>query len=549
MYGFDPECTVMLKGVPAKVKLEEVKRAFALLDDVVRVQHIDILPTTILCQFSESITPMLLDSEHSTNDAYWEVIQIDEYCPPKSDSEPHRDGVVPLARAIDNMTVNFREQVNELALTYNISPATLNQVAVTHMCGKGDNDKGPLTSTPASGLKTQPSPNPRPIASSDVNFPSSPTQAPDDTLLINPLPADVKRVIVEHIVKHDSPPHISPARELCPFSGNSPKPSTEVDYSIWRLRAKQVLNDSTLSEGQQRRMLLDSLLTPALNVALSIGAQAPPSAYLHELDKAYGNVTGGEELYIQFLETHQDSGERASDYLRRLQTLLQEVVESNGLAKQDADSQLLKQFLRGCWDDSLITTLHLKEPLNGPHKNTPTFSELLFKIRAYEKESQLKEMRRKQHIGGNSTKVHTQTLLTTDESEPSSDNVSTVIDAHTKEQLKERIRQLEAELQKNASAQNAHLPRNDRAGRTSPPKPKGSTTAPSVPTVSTENHTKVVKFCYNCGEDSHMLPQCTNPTNAVLVQKKLCERHQTRQNQRPLGHQQTHPQSNLSLNR
>lgn len=211
---------------------------------------------------------MLLDSEHSTDDAYWEVIQIDEYCPPKSDSEPHRDGVVPLARAIDDMTVNFREQVNELALTDNISPATLNQVAVNHMCGKGDNDKGPLMSTSASGLKTQPSPNPRPIASSDANFPSSSTQAPDDTLLINPLPADVKRVIVEHIVKHDSPPHISPARELRPFSGNSPKPSTEVDYSIWRLRAKQVLNDSTLSEGQQRRMLLDSLLTPALNVAL-----------------------------------------------------------------------------------------------------------------------------------------------------------------------------------------------------------------------------------------------------------------------------------------
>lgn len=141
-------------------------------------------------------------------------------------------------------------------------------------------------------------------------------------------------------MKRDSPVHIPPTRELRPFSGNSPKPSTEVDYNIWRLRAKQVLDDPTLSEGQQRHMLLDSLLTPALNVALSIGAQAPSSAYLYELNKAYGNVTGGEELHIQFLETHQNSGERASDYLRRLQTLLQEVVESNGVAKQDADSQL-----------------------------------------------------------------------------------------------------------------------------------------------------------------------------------------------------------------
>lgn len=146
-------------------------------------------------------------------------------------------------------------------------------------------------------------------------------------------------------------------------------------------------------------------------MALSIGPQASPSAYLQELDMAYGNVTGGEELYIQFLETHQNSGERASDYLRRLQTLLQEVVESNGVAKRDADSQLLKQFLRGCWDDMLLTTLHLKEPLTGTPKRNIPFSELLFRIRTYEKESQLKEMRRKRHLGESSTKVLTKAHL------------------------------------------------------------------------------------------------------------------------------------------
>lgn len=95
--GFDPEYTVILKGVPPKVKIEEVKKAFAVLDDVVRVHHIDKLPNTILCQFSESITPMLLDSEHSVEDSYWEVIQIDECYPPKPLSEQLREDVVPLA--------------------------------------------------------------------------------------------------------------------------------------------------------------------------------------------------------------------------------------------------------------------------------------------------------------------------------------------------------------------------------------------------------------------------------------------------------------------
>ena len=553
MYGFDPERTVMLKGVPAKVKLEDVKRVFALLDDVVGVHHIDSLPNTILCQFSESLTPMLLDREHPADDSYWEVMQIDEYCPPKSVSEPPTDDVVPLARAINDMTVNFREQVNELALTYNMSPITLNQVAVNHISGKGDSDKGPVTSTPASALeapafKAQSTPNPRPVVFSADSYSSSPRQAPNDTLLVDPLSADVQRVIVEHIVKHDSLVFIPPARELRPFSGNSPKPSTEVDYKVWRLRAKQVINDSSLSEAQQRRMLLDSLHTPALNVAFSIGAQAPPSDYLHELDKAYGNVTGGEELYIQFLETHQDSGEKASDYLRRLQTLLQEVVENKGVAKQNGDSQLLKQFLRGCWEDSMITTLHLKEQLNDPSQSTPTFSELLFKIRNYEKESQLKEIRKKRHTAGSTTKVHTKTHLTTDESEPPSNKVLAVCDANTREQLEERIRLLEAELKQSVTTQNANPPRYDRAGRKFSPKAKGSNTAPPLQAVPTENLIKAGRFCYNCGEESHMMPQCTNQTNAVLVQKKLCERHQTRQTQRPLSYQQTSPQPNLSLN-
>lgn len=326
-YGFDPEYTVLLKGAKAEIKLQEVQRAFALLDLVVKIQQIDSLPDTISCQFMECITPMLLDGEHSADGECWEVIQIDEYCPQGPDSFHLAHDVVPLARAIDDVTASFREQVNELALAYNVSPMTLNQAAVSHMCGKNDTYKGLATSTPALGVKTQSTPGPRSTAACDDGHVPKAKQALDaDSLLVDPVPAEVQRVIVEHIVKHSSPMHTPSALELLSFSGNSPKLPNEVG----RLRAKQVLNDSTLSEGQQRRVFLDSLASPALNVALSIGSQAPPKDYLDELDKAYGNVTGGEELYIQYLETHQNSGEKASDYLRRLQTLLQEVVDGNG---------------------------------------------------------------------------------------------------------------------------------------------------------------------------------------------------------------------------
>lgn len=173
IYGFDPEYSVLLKGVPDKVPLAAVKEAFASLDEVVKVCHIDSRSHTILCQFGETITPMLLDSEHKVRDSYWEVIQVDEYQPPKSVNEPLSEGTVPLARAVGDLTIQFQEQVNGLALTYGMSPITLSQVAVNHICGRGDGIKGPVASTPAPSLKPQPFPNLQPVESGDVNSPFS----------------------------------------------------------------------------------------------------------------------------------------------------------------------------------------------------------------------------------------------------------------------------------------------------------------------------------------------------------------------------------------
>lgn len=240
-------------------------------------------------------------------------------------------------------------------------------------------------------------------------------------------------------------------------------------------------------------------------------------------------------MYIQFLETHQNDGEKASEYLRRLQTLLQEVTERHGVVKGD-ETQLLKQFLRGCWEDSLITALHLKELLSKPSGVTPTFSELLLKVRTYEKESQLKEVRRKRHMGV-TTKVHTKTLVTMNEPEATNSNVSNVLDTSSRGQLEERIRQLEAELKKMTQR-----PRNGKYGQRSSSGSQNTDMASTALELSSE-HKQFKKFCYKCGEDSHILPKCTNQANADLVQRKLLERHNSK-----TGQQQTVPQSSLSLN-
>lgn len=531
-YGFDPECTVVIKGVSKDVNLSTLKRAFILLDDVAKIQRIDGISDTVLCQFVENVTPVLVEGSFSNDDgSQWEIVQVENYCAENENVQEHIDNVVPLARIIDDMTITFQEQLSQLAITYNINPATLSQSAANYICGKMDISQKHLTSTPAPRPKPQP---PSGSLSEPTNATGHEQPLTGDASLTIPVPADVQRVVVEHIVKHNTHPYTSTTKEPRLFSGNFPKPPSEVDYSVWRLRAKQVLNDISLSEGQQRHALLDSLLSPALNVALGIGPQESPQAYLRELENAYGNVTGKEELYIQFLETHQNNGEKASDYLRRLQILLQEILERGGVAKQDAESQLLRQFLRGCWNDDLITALHLKELLSNLGGSIPTFSQLLLKIRTHEKEWQLKEVRKKRYMGVASTKVHTKTLTMREF------DTSEVSEAATREQLEKRIRQLEDELRISTSAEDAKQSRHVKDGQRSSNKPKSTNVTSLLPTLQ---RTKFRKFCYQCGEDSHMLPQCSNAPNAVLVQRKLCERHNSRRDQ-----QQVSPQTNQPLN-
>lgn len=78
------------------------------------------------------------------------------------------------------------------------------------------------------------------------------------------------------------------------------------------------------------------------------------------LDSAYGLVEDGDEIFARFLNTHQNSGEKALEYLQRLQVLFNTAVKSNGVSQSSASHQVIKQFKRGCWDHNLVLQLELK---------------------------------------------------------------------------------------------------------------------------------------------------------------------------------------------
>lgn len=164
--------------------------------------------------------------------------------------------------------------------------------------------------------------------------------------------------------------------KLRPFPGKIPCPSLEVDYDTWCNNAE---------------FYITSLLPPAANIVKHLGPQSRLSDYLSVLDSAYSTVDYGDELFAAFLNTNQIAGEKPSAYLHRLQATLSKVVKRNGIAAIDSDRQLLKQFCRGCWNNSFISNLQLEQRKHEP----PSFSELLLLLRTEEDKQAAKSCRMK----------------------------------------------------------------------------------------------------------------------------------------------------------
>lgn len=123
-------------------------------------------------------------------------------------------------------------------------------------------------------------------------------------------PKDVQRIIVEHVIKSEASVSSPSPKRLRSFSGRKPKPPGEVDFETWCLHVELLFQDG-LSTDMQRRMILESLLSPASDLIRQLGPGSSPRDYMRLLQSAYGLVDDGEEIFAKFLNTHQDSGEKS----------------------------------------------------------------------------------------------------------------------------------------------------------------------------------------------------------------------------------------------
>ncbi|KAI3355900.1 hypothetical protein L3Q82_004447 [Scortum barcoo] len=177
-------------------------------------------------------------------------------------------------------------------------------------------------------------------------------------------------------------------------------------------------SEEDLTDDEEVRRILESLLIsqlclyqcivcPAADIVKPLGTNAPPEAYLTQLESAFEVVEDGEELFATFLGSNQNSGEKPSVYLNRLQTLLTKAISRGGILPAESDKYLLRQFCRGCWDQSLIIGLQLEHRKTSP----PSFPELLLLLRTEEDRRATKMDRMKKHLGSTEAAAHVHTVL------------------------------------------------------------------------------------------------------------------------------------------
>lgn len=377
----------------------------------------------------------------------------------------------------------------------------------------------------------------------DLNWspipPHVPNSATQSTIDLNP--PNIQRVVVEHVVRSsESPSHLVAPGKLRAFSGRFPRPNNEADYDMWRTSVEVLMKDPSVSDSHCAHRILDSLLPPASEMTKHLGPRAKPSAYLELLDSAYGTVEDGDELYARFMNTLQNDGEKPSAYLQRLHVALSTTMRRGGVSAHDFDQQLLKQFCRGCWENSMIVDLQLEQRKKSP----PSFAELLLLLRTEEDKQAVKMSRMKQHLGSakpaySASKQRVMSHLQVAHSTTDSEYNPEV------EKLKKQVADITAQLKSmTAEGQKHKLPKQKTKSFTSSEKTeahavKKTSTGQQSPAVRTSNKPRPW-YCFQCGEDGHVISVCDSEPNPALVaakKKQLRERQAAWEASNSLGNQ------------
>ena len=348
-------------------------------------------------------------------------------------------------------------------------------------------------------------------------------------------------------------------RKLKPFSGAKEIRSDEVDYATWRLHVVALVADPQFRDPDKKRLIVNALNSPALEIALSISSVASAAGVLDVLDQHFGEVADGYELYAQFRTCVQEMKESSSEFLQKIHLLALRCIRRHGMLPEMLDMECLRQFEAGCADEDIILRVGVRDLLTDP----PTIAFLLLKVRTEEARRREKKLRLKARVARSNVVSATEGAMAT--------QLSTL--TAMVQQLNTRVDTVSSNFASVASAQATPAAALESGGRASDtaqaytqyqqpmqgvahggaPQTQGDgrgagkhfdqrpwsrgPTAESGRQRPAGNYSSGrgerrsagrgagrssrFGFCFNCGQTEHYQGSCTNPCNPVLVQQRL----------------------------
>ena len=279
------------------------------------------------------------------------------------------------------------------------------------------------------------------------------------------------------------------------FSGTVPVPKGEVDYRTWNSAARRLKKKDDLAEEEKCEKLQNSLLDPALSLVCTALDCGNTGKVLSLLAKAYDDVKSVRDLQNEYQSSIQKLDESCSDFLTRLYLLLQE-VNRKGIVDY-FDSELLKQFIYGCSDESLVLKLRLEE--KDEMCSPPDYGALLLSIRKEESRRRARKQTAQQ-------RARVQQVKDVDSSAGTSGNTVATSALH------KEVKSLREEV---AFLKQQQEPAPPLQQQTRLPPPKQQSQGKST------NERVSLHFCFQCGLEGHKIWTCGNPANPNLVANKF----------------------------
>lgn len=137
-------------------------------------------------------------------------------------------------------------------------------------------------------------------------------------------------------------------RRLRVFSGVMSTPAGEETLENWLEQAQLMLDECDGTVKEKNKRIVESVRHPSFEIIQAVrcnNSDAHPEEYLSVLENAFGITKSGEDLYFAFRSMQQNSGERLSEYLRRLEKALSKAIQKGGLSSTARDRARAEQLL------------------------------------------------------------------------------------------------------------------------------------------------------------------------------------------------------------